>query len=229
MASSPAMATSCCSPPDSRRGSRLARCADGDLVEGLVDAGHDLGARQPEVGRPEGDLLVDGLGHHRELPGGSPNAQDDGSAEPVHGPVAHILAIDEQGTAQLAADDARRQPAQHQAERRQAGFCGTDDPHDAALGQRQRDVLETVCRGARVAVAWRHEASAWGRPARAAPHAALRCAASPPAAASVTTAAASRPAAAARAGPCPRPCPSAPGAGWRCPSATTAACGGRDG
>ena len=64
-----AMATRCCSPPDSANGSRSARWPIDRRVEGRVDPRVHLGPRDAEVLEPERELLADRQLRRRQLVG----------------------------------------------------------------------------------------------------------------------------------------------------------------
>ena len=125
----------------------LGEVGDAQRVERRPGPLHDLVARQPEVHRPEGDLLEDGLGHLRQLGRRVLEADADALAEPVHRPVVDVGAVQGDPAADLAADRPRRQATEDEAQRRLARLGRARQPHDRAVAQLEVDVEQRRTRG----------------------------------------------------------------------------------
>ena len=120
-----------------REAARVADREVGDVqaVKRGSSARHDIGPRQAQVGRPEGDLLEDGLGHHRELRGRPPETDDDMLDEPMHGPLRRDVTVDGQVATQPSADHPWRQPAEHHRERGKARPGRAEQAGERPIGQ----------------------------------------------------------------------------------------------
>ena len=126
MASTVASATRRRSPKLRWCGDRSAACAHPDDVERRRHAALELGAAQPEVGRPERDVLADR--RHEQLVVGILEHDPDATAD-----LAQVLLLDRQpahGRPLRAA--ATRMPFSVQDERRLAGAVGTEHGHPLA-------------------------------------------------------------------------------------------------
>ena len=155
---------------------------------------HRLARRQPQVHRPERDLLEDRAGHPGELRGRVLEPDPDPRRELVERLAGHRDAIDRDRAGQPAADRAGRKPGGDQA---QASTCPRRSPRRPRRSRRRRG--SGRCRGGR---SWRSRRSgtrpsrtsasatsdprrgrrrARGRPGRAAsgPRAPTSCRASP--------------------------------------------------
>ena len=123
-ARSPAIATSCCWPPESRAGSRSAsasirRAARASSVRAITSS---RGSAQ--VHRSEGDLLEDRRGHPGELGGRAGEGDADALRQLVHRQSGGVVAVEQDASGQRAADRARGEAGRDQAERRLARLGG---------------------------------------------------------------------------------------------------------
>ena len=121
------------------------RGADAERRERGLDAGDRLARGQPEVHRPEGDLLEDRAGHAGQL-GGRVLEPDPDPRRRTRTAACRPSTRRRSTTVagQRAADRAWRETGGDQAQRRLAGLVRSDHPDDLAVGQRQVDVVEDV-------------------------------------------------------------------------------------
>ncbi len=146
------MPTSWAWPPDSRCGSRRTRASSfepGDRLAGPLDR---LGDRQPEVHRPDRDLLEDRRRDARSLGVRVLEADDDPLGELVGRHPGGRRPVERQRAPEAAADRGRGEPRRDEAERRLAGLVRPDEPDDLAVVEAEVDLVEDLGRVPGVAV-----------------------------------------------------------------------------
>ena len=106
-------------------------------AERLVDAPLDVLGRQPEVQRPEADVLEDG--RHEELVVGVLKDHADRAPDVGQRALGHRRAADVDRALRR-----REQPVQVHQQRRLAGAVGADDGDRLAVADRERDAVESA-------------------------------------------------------------------------------------
>ena len=140
IASTDAIATRCCSPPDSRAGLALGQVRGAGRHQGLLGAGGDLGRWTAEALEPERHLVAHPLDDQLRL--GILEHQPGVAGELARPVVARVQAVDDHAAGELAAVEVGHEAERGPQQRRLAAARLAQQQHQLARLDVQRDAVQ---------------------------------------------------------------------------------------